>query len=32
MAVRYAWHNFPEACLFDEGGLPAAPFRSERWE
>ncbi len=31
-AVRYAWHNFPEACLFDGGGLPAAPFRSKRWD
>ncbi|MBM3796794.1 MAG: sialate O-acetylesterase [Acidobacteria bacterium] len=30
-AVRYAWHNFPEACLFGRSGLPAAPFRSERW-
>jgi sialate O-acetylesterase len=31
-AVRYAWHNFPEACLFDGDGLPAAPFRSKRWD
>lgn len=31
VAVRYAWHNFPEACLFGRSGLPAAPFRSERW-
>ncbi len=31
-AVRYAWHNFPDACLFNADGLPAAPFRSERWD
>jgi sialate O-acetylesterase len=31
-AVRYAWHNFPTACLFDGSGLPAAPFRSQRWD
>ncbi|HEX2861817.1 MAG TPA: sialate O-acetylesterase, partial [Lacunisphaera sp.] len=31
-AVRYAWHNFPDACLFNAEGLPAAPFRSERWD
>lgn len=32
VAVRYAWHNFPTACLFDREGLPASPFRSDRWE
>jgi sialate O-acetylesterase len=32
VAVRYAWHNFPTACLFGGDGLPAAPFRSERWD
>lgn len=31
-AVRYAWHNFPEASLFNAEGLPASPFRSERWD
>jgi sialate O-acetylesterase len=25
--VRYAWTNNPTACLFDQGGLPAGPFR-----
>jgi len=28
-AVRYAWCNAPEACLFNRAGLPAAPFRSD---
>jgi sialate O-acetylesterase len=32
IAVRYAWHNFPQASLFNSDGLPAAPFRSVRWE
>lgn len=32
VAVRYAWHNFPQAGLFNSAGLPAAPFRSVRWE
>ena len=31
-ALRYAWHNYPVACLFNENGLPAAPFRSKRWD
>lgn len=31
VAVRYAWHNTPEACLFNAAGLPAAPFRSDDW-
>jgi sialate O-acetylesterase len=31
-AVRYAWANNPEgANLFGANGLPAAPFRSDRW-
>jgi sialate O-acetylesterase len=28
VAVRYAWKNAPEAGLFNEAGLPAAPFRA----
>ena len=28
VAVRYAWANFPRCNLFDEEGLPAAPFRA----
>ncbi len=31
VAVRYAWHNAPEANLFNGAGLPAAPFRSDNW-
>ena len=31
-AVRYAWANNPEgANLYAKNGLPAAPFRSDRW-
>jgi sialate O-acetylesterase len=31
-AVRYAWENYPEGCNFYNGdGLPAAPFRTDRW-
>ena len=31
-AVRYAWDNYPEgANLFNAAGLPAAPFRTDRW-
>ena len=31
-AVRYAWANNPEgANLYGSNGLPAAPFRSDRW-
>jgi sialate O-acetylesterase len=30
-AVRYAWHNSPDARLFNDAGLPAAPFRSDNW-
>ena len=31
VAVRYAWRNSPEARLFSAAGLPAAPFRSDKW-
>jgi sialate O-acetylesterase len=32
VAVRYAWDNYPDGCnLFNAAGLPAAPFRSDRW-
>lgn len=32
VAVRYAWANNPDrANLFGANGLPAAPFRSDRW-
>ncbi|MFL5562774.1 MAG: sialate O-acetylesterase [Gemmatimonadaceae bacterium] len=32
VAVRYAWANSPvDANLYNRAGLPAAPFRSDRW-
>ena len=32
-AVRYAWDNYPEGCnLYNSEGLPAAPFRTDRWD
>ena len=32
LAVRYAWDNYPEGCnLYNAAGLPAAPFRTDRW-
>ena len=31
VAVRYAWGNNPEASLFNKEGLPASPFRTDRW-
>lgn len=31
-AIRYAWRNNPPVSLFDDSGLPAAPFRSDTWE
>jgi sialate O-acetylesterase len=31
-AVRYAWDNYPEGCnLYNAAGLPAGPFRTDRW-
>jgi sialate O-acetylesterase len=30
-AVRYAWADNPEASLFNKEGLPATPFRTDRW-
>jgi sialate O-acetylesterase len=32
VAVRYAWSDSPPfTALFDAAGLPAAPFRTDRW-
>jgi sialate O-acetylesterase len=31
VAVRYAWSDNPEACLFNGAGLPASPFRTDDW-
>jgi sialate O-acetylesterase len=33
VAVRYAWDNYPDGCnLFNAAGLPASPFRTDRWD
>ncbi|MEL7123714.1 MAG: sialate O-acetylesterase [Bacteroidota bacterium] len=33
IAVRYAWANNPEdANLYNKEGLPASPFRTDKWE
>ena len=34
VAVRYGWDNYPEGmgCNLVSGDLPAAPFRSDRWD
>ncbi|MCX5653158.1 MAG: sialate O-acetylesterase [Planctomycetota bacterium] len=31
VAVRYAWQNDPECNLFNKAGLPAGPFRTDKW-
>jgi len=31
VAVRYAWAPAPKVNLFNEGGMPVAPFRSDDW-
>jgi sialate O-acetylesterase len=35
VAVRYGWDNFPEGMgcnLYSAAGLPAAPFRTDKWD
>ena len=33
VAVRYAWANYPFGCnLYNQAGLPAAPFRTDDWD
>lgn len=32
VAIRYAWWNNPPVSVFDDRGLPAAPFRTDCWE
>ncbi len=31
VAVRYGWANNPECNLYNQAGLPAAPFRTDTW-
>lgn len=31
-AVRYAWINVPAVSLYDQAGVPVAPFRTDDWE
>lgn len=31
VAVRYGWSDTPAASLFNQGGLPASPFRTDDW-
>jgi hypothetical protein len=31
VAVRYAWAQAPHVNLFNNGGIPVAPFRSDDW-
>ena len=32
VAVRYGWKNFPVCNLFNKAGLPASPFRTDKWD
>ena len=29
--VRYAWQSYPTATLYNGAGLPAVPFRTDKW-
>ena len=31
VAVRYGWANNPDCNLYNSAGLPASPFRTDRW-
>jgi sialate O-acetylesterase len=31
VAVRYAWANNPVCNLENRAGLPASPFRTDKW-
>ncbi len=32
IAARYAWDSYPEGCnLYNDAGLPAVPFRTDKW-
>ncbi|MBF0243906.1 MAG: hypothetical protein HQL31_01370 [Planctomycetes bacterium] len=30
--VRYGWDNFMECTLYNNAGLPASPFRTDKWK
>jgi sialate O-acetylesterase len=32
VAIRYAWRNNPPVSVYDDTGLPAAPFRTDTWD
>ncbi|NJO93014.1 MAG: hypothetical protein HC831_31695 [Chloroflexia bacterium] len=32
VAVRYAWSANPECNLINSAGLPASPFRTDKWK
>jgi sialate O-acetylesterase len=32
VAVRYGWDKNPIVSLYNEAGLPASPFRTDKWE
>jgi sialate O-acetylesterase len=32
VAVRFAWKNVPEPNFYNKAGLPASPFRTDRWK
>jgi sialate O-acetylesterase len=31
VAVRYAWADNPDCNLYNAAGLPASPFRTDKW-
>jgi sialate O-acetylesterase len=32
VAVRYAWGMNPRPSIYNRAGLPASPFRTDRWD
>jgi len=31
-AIRFGWSAHPHPCLYNQAGLPAHPFRTDRWK
>ena len=31
VAVRFGWSNLPRAFVYNKAGLPASPFRTDKW-